>query len=218
MVTVTLPPSTTFNPGATVLPAGWYSSVVNGCVVITTSTPLAPDTPIDLPIVVNVGAGVEPGTSLEFGGLVTSDTPDDKQGNNAANTDTSVIGLADLSLTKDGPPSVVAGDQVTYTVVVSNNGPSTAQSADIKDALPAGVSLAVTAIQRSGGGLAACGGTVCQVGDMAAGEVVTLTVVDVVDSSVVTGTVLTTWPQSSAIRPTRTRTTTGTSTRPRWRR
>ncbi len=74
VVTVTLAPSTTFNPGATVLPSGWYSSVVNGFVVMTTTNPLTPDTPIDLPIVVDVAPGVLPGTSLQFNGTTSSTT------------------------------------------------------------------------------------------------------------------------------------------------
>ena len=49
---------------------------MNGFVVLTTSVPLTPDTPIDLPIVVDVDAGVLPGTSLQFNGVTSSSTPD----------------------------------------------------------------------------------------------------------------------------------------------
>ncbi len=134
---------------------------------------------------------IEPGTSLENRAVVGSDTPDGDPSNNQAYADTSIVGLADLSLSKIGPSSVTAGQQVTYTIVVTNAGPSVAQSVDVKDALPSNVALDSATVQRSGSGLSACGGTVCQVGDMAVGEVVTITVVGTVDASVPGGTVLT---------------------------
>ncbi len=87
--------------------------------------------------------------------------------------------------------AVTAGERITYTLIMTNNGPSTAQSVDVKDALPVGVSLAGSTIQRSGAGVSACGGTVCQVGDMAVNEVVTVTLVGDVDPALADGTVLT---------------------------
>ena len=119
--------------------------------------------------VVTAGSAIEPGTSLEFGGSAGSSTFDPNPANNNDNADTSITGLADLALSKTGESAVVAGGQVTYTIIVTNDGPSAARSVDIKDTLPPGVSLGSTAIQRSGSGLSACGGAVCQVGDMAAG-------------------------------------------------
>ena len=86
---------------------------------------------------------------------------------------------------------MIAGQQVTYTIVVTNSGPSTAQSVDVKDALPPGVSLDRRHDCSSGSGIAACGGTVCQVGDMAVDEVITITVVGTVDPGVPDGTTLT---------------------------
>ncbi len=86
---------------------------------------------------------------------------------------------------------MIAGEQITYTIIVTNNGPSTAQSVDVKDDLPAGISLASASVTRSGTGNSLCGGTVCQVGDMALNEVVTITVVGNVDSGVADGTVAT---------------------------
>jgi uncharacterized repeat protein (TIGR01451 family) len=45
---------------------------------------------------------------------------------------------ADLAVTKsDAPDPVVAGNNVTYTITVTNNGPSTAQSVTLADAVPA---------------------------------------------------------------------------------
>ena len=199
VVTVTLAPSTTFNPGATVLPSGWYSSVVNGFVVITTSVPLTPDTPIDLPIVVDVAAGVLPGTSLQFNGTTSSSTPDPDATNNTANADTSVIANADLAVSKTATQTtVVAGQLVTYTIVVTNNGPSTASSVNVVDALPAGFGLVSVVVNHDDGQAHVCATTNCEVGNLPVGRAVTLTVVGLVASNVAAGTVLTNVAQVTA--------------------
>ena len=194
VVTVTLPASTTVNDISSQLPAGW-TAVDNGNGTVTISAGagvgLTPGQVVDLPIVVNVASDVEPGSSLEFTAATTSATPDATPSNNSGNSDTSIIGLADLVLTKTGPTAVIAGEQITYTLIVTNNGPSTAQSVDVKDALPAGVNLVSASVTRSGTGNSLCGGTVCQVGDMAVNEVVTITVVGDVDSGVADGMVAT---------------------------
>ena len=86
-------------------------------------------------------------------------------------------------MSKTGPATAIAGQPITYTIVVTNHGPSArARSVDVKDQLPAGVSL-VSASTTQG----ACGGVVCQFGDVPVGGVVTVTVVGQVGSSV-TGT------------------------------
>jgi uncharacterized repeat protein (TIGR01451 family) len=157
------------------------------------SQPFTAGEAASLPIIVKIAPDVEPGTSLEFLGTIRSDTPEANLANNSDDADTSVVGVSNLVLDKTGTLTATAGMPISYTIVVTNNGPSTAQSVDIKDTLPAGVSLTSASVQRSGGGASACAGqgTICQVGDMALGEVVTITVSGIVDSAVVTGTVLT---------------------------
>src|SRR5260370_1285498 len=66
--------------------------------------------------------------------------------NNTANdtgTDTdTVTRVADLAATKDDfKTSVVAGTQTTYTVTVTNGGPSTVTGATVSDVLPAGLTF-----------------------------------------------------------------------------
>jgi uncharacterized repeat protein (TIGR01451 family) len=54
--------------------------------------------------------------------------------------DTQVIGSTDLSLSKsDFPDPVVVGTALTYTLVVSNSGPTAAATAQLTDTLPASV-------------------------------------------------------------------------------
>ena len=55
---------------------------------------------------------------------------------------TTPVPAADLAVTKsDTPDPVVAGGNVTYTIVVTNNGPGTAANVVVTDALPAGTTF-----------------------------------------------------------------------------
>src|SRR5207247_1965583 len=61
---------------------------------------------------------------------------------NEPNETSVVIAQADLSITKtDNPDPVNAGATLTYTVTVSNGGPSTAANVQVTDNLPAGVTF-----------------------------------------------------------------------------
>ena len=157
--------------------------------------PLTPDTPIDLPIVVDVAAGVLPGTSLQFNGTTSSSTPDPDATNNTANADTSVIANADLVVSKTATPDpVLAGELVTYTIVVTNNGPSFASFVDLKDTLPAGVTQVGEATHQAQQGhatpsRAAAGSARRPRGEK--NEVVTMTVVGRVGAGVQDGQRLT---------------------------
>src|SRR5690606_18080636 len=131
VVTVTLPAGASYN--SDLLPEGWYVASSSGnTVVLATTDPLAADAAVDLPIVVNVAQTVQPGTSLQFNGLTAAETADPDLSNNSANADLSVIGQADLVVSKSGPATATAGTIVTYTVIVTNNGPTAAVLRDIK--------------------------------------------------------------------------------------
>ena len=88
-------------------------------------------------------------------------------------------GLADLSINKTGPASVTAGQRLTYTVVVTNNGPATAQDVQVVDALPAGTTL--VAVTPSQGTCNA--GVTCDLGSLAMGQTVTVVVTVTVDGA-----------------------------------
>ena len=73
--------------------------------------------------------------------VVTSDTPDPDLSNNTSTDDTPIETSADLAIAKSGSPSPVpAGDPLTYTIRISNNGPSDALEVSLTDAVPAGLS------------------------------------------------------------------------------
>src|SRR5581483_10125217 len=70
---------------------------------------------------------------------VTDSNPDN---NTSTDTDT-LTPQADLAITKDdGKTTAVPGTSDTYTIVVSNNGPSAVTGASVSDALPADVTSA----------------------------------------------------------------------------
>ncbi|MGE3437347.1 MAG: CARDB domain-containing protein, partial [Blastocatellales bacterium] len=70
--------------------------------------------------------------------------------------------VADLAITKtDGVTSVTSGNTTTYTIVVSNNGPSSANNAVFKDAAVAGLNVTgVTCGGASGGAACPAAGSV----------------------------------------------------------
>ena len=72
-----------------------------------------------------------------------ADTPDPLDGNNSTDVTVTAIAVADLEVTKsnDATGPLVPGDLVTYTIEVTNNGPSNAVDVELRDVLPAGMEL-----------------------------------------------------------------------------
>ena len=100
---------------------------------------------------------------------VTSSTADPDPGNNQASYQSSLNPQANLEITKQASPdTAIAGDHVTYTLTVTNHGPSTASAVTVSDPLAAGLTL----VSASGSG-ATCTGTTavsCSLGDLTNGE------------------------------------------------
>ncbi|MDH5233795.1 MAG: hypothetical protein OEW77_02475 [Gemmatimonadota bacterium] len=63
----------------------------------------------------------------------------DPAGNNSATDADPLVPSADVSVSKSGPATVTPGTTVTYTVVVTNTGPSDAVSVSVADPTPAGL-------------------------------------------------------------------------------
>ena len=181
----------TLPAGVTLVGAGTGCSAGDDSTVTCSVGTLSPGGQVSATLVVLVDVPVEPGTSLENVAVVTAATPDTYMANNVDAANTRVAGLANLALDKEGPPGVVAGKLITYTLIVSNAGPTTAESVVVADKLPEDVTLIAASFATGEGRPSACGGATCHLGDLAASEKVTVTVVGRVDAGLLPGTVLT---------------------------
>lgn len=117
---------------------GWACSIVGRTVTCTRSDSLAAGQPYpDITLGVDIDGGVSGNVSNT---ATVSGGGDALLGNNSS-TDTSPSSQsADLALTKTADkPSVKIGENVVFTLTATNNGPSTATSVTITDALPTGL-------------------------------------------------------------------------------
>jgi uncharacterized repeat protein (TIGR01451 family) len=123
------------------------------------------------------------GTVLNNTAYVTSPTDPDSHNSTAI---TNVNTLANLSVTKTAVATVIAGNGLVYTVVVSNSGPSDAQNVVVDDIVPvlSGVTWTLNGTPMGGWTGSA------NLGVMAPGENDTLVFTGTVPSSTVNGTVL----------------------------
>ena len=84
----------------------------------------------------------ESGFSVTNTASVEAVEPDSDRTNNTASQSTMVARKADLSvMQKDTPDPVLEGESLTYTVTVTNNGPSQATGVVLTDTLPAAVTF-----------------------------------------------------------------------------
>jgi uncharacterized repeat protein (TIGR01451 family) len=105
---------------------------------------------------------------------------DSTESNNSAAHSTSITTEADLVLDKSaGPDPGVAGEPLTYTIVITNNGPSHAQNLVVTDSLPDGVTL----LQSDGCEEDPDGAPTCSLGTLQAGQSVSYTLQVAVDSA-----------------------------------
>ena len=96
-------------------------------------------------------------------------TPDPNPGNNEASAGLSFDASADLSITKTGPATAVAGTPFTYTLTVDNAGPSTATNVIVTDELPDDVDF-VSAVASSGTFTAVAGTVTWNLGTVAVAD------------------------------------------------
>ena len=130
---------------------------------------------------VNAGGSVEVSVTFTIPGgyaggdisntaTVTSTTDDSVAGNNSGNATTPIgADTVDLSVEKTGPAMVVKGNDVTYQITVTNNGPATATGVSLADPTPSGLSF-VTADAPCGSGFP------CSLSNLTAGGSATVNV------------------------------------------
>ena len=179
------------------LPAGLAFVSGAGCVagppVSCTLADLAPGTSTSVTITVTADPSASATTLTNTASVSSQTTPDPDLTNNNGSETTEIVRSTDLSITKvDTTDPILAGNDITYTLTVTNAGPSTATSTMVTEVLPTGTTL-VSALPDNG---ATCSGTsvvTCDLGELDPLEVVTITVVattaiDLVDSTTLTNT------------------------------
>jgi hypothetical protein len=105
---------------------------------------------------------------ISLTGSVTSTTVDPNNANNSATQSTTVNANADVSITKTLDNTLAAGHSVTYTIVVTNNGPADAVGVTINDPTPAGLIF----VSNTG---ACTSAFPCSIGTLTAGQSATFT-------------------------------------------
>lgn len=179
-------------------PAGWTCITpavgVSGTVTCNVSTLNAGATDT-FSLQALVDSGTPGGSSLTCVANISTSSVDGNVSNNSATATSSVDVLADLGVTvADSGDPVNAGTGFTYTLNVTNAGPSDATSASLSFPLPAGTTFA--ALTNPAGwvcttpALGANGVVSCTLADFAAGGNATFSVNVEVESTVIGGTVL----------------------------
>ncbi len=121
-------------------PVGW--TCVLGTLTCTDTAAMLANTTANFTFVVTVNPTVAQGTTITQTDSVASTTSDSNTTNNSATVGIPVADSADLSLTNTAAPvPVQAGNNITYTQVVTNNGPSAATTVSLSDVLPANTTL-----------------------------------------------------------------------------
>jgi uncharacterized repeat protein (TIGR01451 family) len=116
-------------------PAGW--TCVLATLTCTDNTTMASGVTANFTFTVKVNTGTAPGTITQTDS-VSSTTADPSSANNSATVSEVVVGSAALSITNTpNPVPVLAGNNITYTQVVTNAGPSAATTVSVTETLPA---------------------------------------------------------------------------------
>ncbi len=121
-------------------PAGW--NCVLGTLTCTDTAAMTASSTANFTFVVTVNSTVAQGTNISQTDSVASTTSDPNGGNNSVTINVPVLDSADIAVTNTANPvPVQAGNNITYTQVVTNNGPSTATTVSLTDTLPANTTL-----------------------------------------------------------------------------
>ncbi|NPA91843.1 MAG: DUF11 domain-containing protein, partial [Chloroflexi bacterium] len=187
-VTLDLPSGVTYEGASG---DGWTCSESGGTVTCTRPNVPAGTTVPGITVNTTVNSDVPDGATLTADAEVDSATPDPNPDNNTDSADTTVQTSADLGITiVDTPDPVNAGDPLTYTLTVSNTGPSDAKTITVTLDLPSGVTY--DGASGDGWTCSESGGTVtCTRPNVPAGTTVPdITVNTTVNSDVPSGTTL----------------------------
>src|ERR1051325_5799102 len=100
-------------------------------------------------ITVQAASTIANGTVVNNTANATSSSADPNQNNNSSSANTTINTQADAGIVKTGPATAVNGTDVTYTVTVTNNGPSNAANVVMIEGNPPNTTF-VSETQNSG--------------------------------------------------------------------
>jgi uncharacterized repeat protein (TIGR01451 family) len=100
-------------------------------------------------ITVKAASTIANGTVVNNTANATSSSADPNQNNNSSSANTTINAQADAAVVKTGPATAVNGTDVTYTVTVTNNGPSNAANVVMIEGNPPNTTF-VSETQNSG--------------------------------------------------------------------
>ncbi|MFZ0309284.1 MAG: C25 family cysteine peptidase [Candidatus Sulfotelmatobacter sp.] len=184
--TEAIPANTTFVSVSA--PVGWSCTTTTS--VICTDPSLAAGASADIIVVVNVAPSVTVAT-ITANSSVSSATSDPNLANNSTTVNTTVATACDLAVTNSGTPSpVAAGGNITYTQVVTNNGPSNCSTVAFNEAIPANTTFSSYSGPPPGWTCTSFAAG-CTNPSVAPGSISTFTVVVTVNAGTAAGTIIT---------------------------
>jgi uncharacterized repeat protein (TIGR01451 family) len=169
-------------------PSGWTcGTTTSGTPAVTTLTctlnsgqTLAVGANVNIPVVVKVNAGTAGGTVITNSPTVSSSVSDPISSNNTATVNTTVASptQAYVTISKSASPEPVnQNTNLTYTVVVTNNGPAVATGVTVSD--PIDSTLTYASSSASQGTCTYTSSTVtvsCSLGSLSVGSTATITI------------------------------------------
>jgi uncharacterized repeat protein (TIGR01451 family) len=147
-----VPTNTTF--ASISIPVGWSCTTpavgATGNVTCTGPASLASGAVANIIVVVNVTSTVA-ATTITATSSVSSTTSDPNLANNSTTVTTPVTDACDVAFSNSGTPSpVAAGGNITYTQIVTNNGPSACSNVNLSEAIPTNTTFVSLASIPSG--------------------------------------------------------------------
>lgn len=113
----------------------------SGTATFTANTTVAAGNTDVFQIVVSAVSSLTQGSPLVDQAKVTATTSDPTTANNTITFTSTVATKANVTLTDNGPKTLAAGGTYTYSLTLTNNGPSDAQKVSVTDIVPAGLVL-----------------------------------------------------------------------------